>query len=135
MMEASRFGAAPSRSAGVTTALPAFQLLLLLSMAHLVADFGLQGDRMAREKCPGHGLTLAWGWWLSSHAATHGLLVALLSGLPLLGLAEWLAHALIDFAKCRRMFSLAVDQLLHILCKLLWVAIAVQLQRLPAWLS
>ncbi|MEB3199199.1 MAG: DUF3307 domain-containing protein [Synechococcaceae cyanobacterium] len=115
-------------------ALPAFNLLVLLCMGHLIADFGLQGDRMAREKCPGHDITLWWGWWLSSHAAMHGLLVALLTGLPLLGLAEWVVHAVIDLAKCRRMFSLTIDQVLHLVCKLLWVAIAVHLQRVPAWL-
>ena len=39
-------------------------LFLLLVMAHFVADFGLQNDRMAVEKCPGKGVTLPWQWWL-----------------------------------------------------------------------
>jgi hypothetical protein len=48
-------------------------------------------------------------------------LVAVLTGLPLLGLAEWLAHALIDHLKCRGLFGLGADQGLHLACKLVWV--------------
>lgn len=106
-------------------------LLALLVMAHFLGDFGLQSDRMAVEKCPGCDRTLPWPWWLTAHAAIHGLLVALLTGLPLLGLAEWAAHAVIDLFKCRGRYSLAVDQLLHLLCKLLWTALAVARLGLP----
>ena len=56
-------------------------LFLLLVMAHFVADFGLQNDRMAVEKCPGKGVTLPWQWWLGSHAAIHGFFVAVLKSL------------------------------------------------------
>jgi hypothetical protein len=97
-------------------------LLALLLMGHFVADFVLQHDRLAVEKGPGADVTLNWRWWLTSHAACHGLFVALLTGLPSLGMAEWAAHWLIDFAKCRWRLSLALDQALHALCKVLWVA-------------
>jgi hypothetical protein len=90
---------------------------------------------MASEKCPGRGTTLGWGWWLGSHAAIHGLLVALLTGLPLLGVAEWAVHALIDLGKCRGRYNLAIDQMLHLVCKLAWVLIVLRLERLPAWLA
>ena len=99
-------------------------LFLLLAMAHFLADFGLQNDRMAVEKCPGKGVTLPWQWWLWSHAAIHGFFVAVLTGVPLLGLAEWLVHGLIDIAKCRKAYSLKADQVLHLLTKLLWAALA-----------
>lgn len=98
-------------------------LLALLAMAHFVADFVLQHDRLAVEKCPGADATLPWYWWLTGHAACHGLLVGLLTGIPLLGVAEWVAHWLIDYLKCRNRFNLAVDQLLHLLCKGLWIAL------------
>ena len=110
-------------------------LFALLAMGHFLSDFGLQGDRMASEKCPGRGFTLGWGWWMASHAAIQGLLVALFTGLPLLGLAEWGVHALIDLGKCRGSYNLAFDQTLHLLCKLVWVLIALRLERLPAWLT
>jgi hypothetical protein len=110
-------------------------LFALLAMGHFLGDFGLQGERMASEKCPGRGVTLGWGWWMASHAAIQGLLVALFTGLPLLGLAEWLAHALIDIGKCRGIYNLAVDQTLHLLCKLLWVLLTLRLERVPVWLA
>jgi hypothetical protein len=98
-------------------------VLPLLLMAHFLCDFGLQSDRMAREKCPGCDPTLPWGWWLTAHSAIHGLAVALLTGLPPLGVAEMAVHALIDHSKCSGRISLRVDQTLHLLCKGLWVVV------------
>lgn len=97
--------------------------LILLVLAHFVCDFVLQSDRMAAEKIPGMDSTLNWRWWLSGHAATHGLAVALITGVPLLGLAETALHAIIDLMKARLRFSLALDQTLHILCKLIWAVV------------
>lgn len=99
----------------------AFNLLILLAMAHFVCDFTLQSDRMALEKVPGKDETLSWKWWITAHAGTHGLAVALLTGLPSLGALEWGAHILIDWCKPRFRFSLAVDQGLHLMCKCLWI--------------
>lgn len=101
-------------------------ILLLLVMGHFVGDFVLQHDRMAVEKSPGHDVTLSWTWWLTGHAACHGLIVALLTGVPLLGLAEWVVHWLIDWGKCRLRYSLMLDQTLHLLCKVLWVLLLTQ---------
>ncbi|MFM2081274.1 MAG: hypothetical protein RLZZ219_1956 [Cyanobacteriota bacterium] len=100
-------------------------LFSLLAMGHFFADFGLQHDRMAVEKCPGKDVTLAWQWWLTAHSAIHGFVVALLTGVVWLGLAEWFVHALVDLAKCRRRFDLRIDQALHLLAKLLWAGLAV----------
>jgi hypothetical protein len=114
--------------------LPAtFNLFLMLAMAHFVGDFGLQSDRMAREKCPGCGVTLGWGWWLTSHAAIHGFLVGMVTQSPLLGAAEWIVHVLIDVGKCRRLWTLSFDQALHIICKLLWAWLAVRQASTPLW--
>jgi hypothetical protein len=101
-----------------------FDLVLLLVMGHFLADFALQNDRMAVEKCPGKAVVLPWGWWLTAHAAIHGFVVAWITGLPLLGLAEWLVHACIDLGKCRGCYRLNLDQTLHLLCKLLWAVLA-----------
>jgi hypothetical protein len=105
----------------------ALNLLILLVLAHFVCDFALQSDRMAREKITGADVTLDWRWWLTAHAATHGLAVALLTALPLLGLAETLLHAIIDWLKGRLRFSLLLDQALHLIAKLAWVAVAIAL--------
>ena len=102
-------------------------LLILLILGHFVGDYSLQGDKMAIEKCPGKDVTIDWRWWLTAHTSTHGLIVALFTGVPLLGLAELAAHFLIDYGKCRIHYSLLIDQSLHLLCKVLWVAILVVL--------
>ncbi|MGB1417197.1 MAG: DUF3307 domain-containing protein [Synechococcus sp.] len=99
------------------------QLFILLILGHFLADFPLQNDRMAVEKCPGKDVVLNWRWWLSAHAATHGFVVAMLTGWPVLGVAEMLTHGLIDYGKCRLHYSLAVDQALHWLCKAVWVLV------------
>ncbi|MCP9923374.1 DUF3307 domain-containing protein [Synechococcus lacustris] len=99
-------------------------LLLLLLMGHFLGDFALQNGRMAREKCPGPNHSLPWGYWLTAHGAIHGLIVALLTGIPLLGLAEWLVHMLIDWGKCRNFYRLPVDQSLHLASKAIWALLA-----------
>ena len=95
-------------------------VLLLLMHVLFVCGFPLQTDRMVLEKVPGLDVTLDWRWWLLSHSATHGLAVALITGLPLLGLAELVLHAIIDWSKSRFRFSLTCDQALHIACKCVW---------------
>jgi hypothetical protein len=111
-----------------------FNLFLALSMGHFVGDFGLQSDRMAREKCPGQGVTLGWGWWLTSHAGIHGFIVAMVTQIPLLGVAEWVVHMITDIGKCRRLWGLGFDQGLHLLIKLIWAFVAVQVSAGPGWL-
>jgi hypothetical protein len=101
------------------------QLFFLLVMGHFLGDFGLQSDRMAQEKCSGKDRTLPWQWWLTSHAAIHGLLVGLISGVAWLGLSEWIAHILIDYGKCRHRYGLGVDQALHMGCKAVWVGVMI----------
>ena len=100
-------------------------LLILLSLGHFFADYPLQGDKMAVEKCPGMDVTMDWCWWLIAHTATHGFFVAVLTGIPILGLAELIAHFLIDYGKCRLRYSLLLDQSLHLVCKTIWVGLVI----------
>ena len=102
-----------------------FELFVLMAMGHCLADFPLQTDRMAVEKCAGKDVTLNWKWWLCAHAGVHGLVVALITGVPFLGLAEWGIHILIDYGKCKHLYKLSTDQALHIGCKIVWAGVLV----------
>lgn len=97
-----------------------FNAVILLAMGHFVCDFVLQNDRMAVEKVRGSDVTLDWRYWLSAHSATHGLAVALITGIPSLGLIEWICHFGIDYIKGKNRISLLQDQALHLCCKVVW---------------
>ena len=97
-----------------------------LGAGHALCDYPLQGDFLARAKnrtapLPG----VPWYQALGAHAIIHGGTVALLTGIPLLGLAEAAAHAFIDDLKCTGRIGFNTDQALHILCKVAWVGIAI----------
>lgn len=99
------------------------QLFFALLVGHALADYPLQGDFLARaknRKQPIPGVP----WWqaLTAHAAIHGGAVWLVTGRIELALAELACHWLIDSAKCEGRISFNTDQALHILCKVVWVA-------------
>lgn len=89
--------------------------------AHWVADYPLQGDFLATAKSAGP-LRI---YHLVAHAGIQGAGVFLVTGSLALGLAEWAAHTAIDEAKCRGWTTFAVDQMLHVLCKMVWLAMIV----------
>lgn len=100
--------------------------LLLLITGHFVADYPLQGDAVATGK--NKNLEYAkfgvpWYYWMAGHAATHSMVVALVTQNFFAGLFEFVAHFIIDWLKCSRMINLHVDQLLHIICKLIIVGV------------
>ena len=66
-----------------------------------------------------------WSYWLTSHAFTHGGLVALLTGNVFLGIAETAAHWIIDFGKCEKWYGIHTDQFFHLAFKIVWFLIYV----------
>lgn len=98
-----------------------------LLVGHLAGDYLLQSDTIASNKNPWAGTDLQkqvpWYYWMGAHAAMHGAVVTLVLGSVGLGVAETAAHFLIDLGKCRRWYGIHVDQLLHLLCKALWLAV------------
>lgn len=99
------------------------ELIFKLIVGHAVGDFALQTDFIAKFKSRWNDQT-GTGMWIYvsiSHALVQGGMVFLATGNTYLGIAETGAHWLIDFAKCDSMISLHTDQLLHLLCKALWV--------------
>lgn len=94
----------------------------LLLAGHALADYPLQGDFLAKGKqglIPGvPRLTI-----LLMHGLIHGGVVALITGSVWLGIAETTAHCFIDEAKTKNLFNFNGDQLLHVVCKLIWFLI------------
>jgi hypothetical protein len=102
-------------------------MLLLLLVAHALADFPLQGDFLAKFKAPGLRLPTGeaiWPWCMSAHCLIHAGFVGILTGNPWLGIAEFVAHGTVDLLKCRGRISFAQDQGLHIGCKVAWWLLA-----------
>lgn len=94
-------------------------LALMLLVAHWVADYPLQGDFLSSAKQNGP----LRAYHLIAHAGIQGGAVFLITGSIVLGLAEWVLHAIIDEAKIRGATTFAQDQVLHIVCKALWLAV------------
>lgn len=103
--------------------MPLIAMFLALLAVHALADYPLQGPYLsaAKRRLSPEGAGGVWCWALVSHAAIHGLGIWLVTRSLGLALAEVVAHALIDFAKCERKINVHADQIAHVLCKLLWV--------------
>jgi hypothetical protein len=109
-----------------------FELFFLLLIGHAIADFALQNDFMAMAK--NHTTDLGkqfWHWVLPAHALIHSGFVYMITGSFTLTLVEFIAHSVIDFAKCDGEISLNMDQFLHIACKALYVVLLVTQVPLP----
>lgn len=99
-------------------------LLLALIVGHALCDYPLQGDFLAKgknHKAPIPGVD----WWiaLSAHAAIHAGAVGYLTADPMLGVAEFFVHCAIDYGKCDGRYGFRTDQVLHIACKVAYVAV------------
>lgn len=102
-------------------------ILFYLLGAHALADFVFQNDAMAINKNRNAKTELQrhvpWYYWLLSHSLVHGLGVALITQSAILGVLETICHFTIDFFKCEKVYSIHMDQYLHILCKIIWTVI------------
>jgi hypothetical protein len=107
-------------------------MLLFLLAGHALMDYALQSEAMATCKCRRANSPLQqsvpWYYWLTAHALLHGAAVGLLIqwGYVDWYLAVWfaaaetVAHWLIDFGKCEKLYGIHIDQALHVLCKVAW---------------
>lgn len=122
------------------------ELLFWLLVAHSLCDYPLQGEYLAAAKRRNSGHSTPWWIALTAHSLIHAGAVALITGSIALGLAEFVAHWIIDYLKCdgwltglclrwakrypagwreRGMYrAFVTDQGLHVACKLAWAAFA-----------
>jgi hypothetical protein len=101
------------------------ELAVALLTAHAICDYPLQGDFLAKAKnrhaaMPG----VPWYQAMGAHAVIHGGSVAAITGIWWLGVAEAVAHFIIDDLKCSEEIDFNTDQILHVLCKVAWLGIA-----------
>lgn len=100
-----------------------FSLFFWLLVGHALSDYPLQGSFLSAAKRVNGVANFPWWIALSAHALIHGGSVALVTGSVTLGLLETLCHFVIDKLKCENMFGVAIDQALHVVCKIVWVII------------
>jgi len=113
------------------TQMAPFSLFFLFLAGHALADYALQTEWIATNKNRHvrKGLSpeaqkqmqIIWPHLLTAHSLHHGLIVYLVSQSITLGVAETVAHWLIDFGKCEKWYGFHTDQALHVVCKILWV--------------
>uniref|UniRef100_A0A6M3KVD6 DUF3307 domain-containing protein n=1 Tax=viral metagenome TaxID=1070528 RepID=A0A6M3KVD6_9ZZZZ len=107
-------------------------LFFLLIFGHCIADTSLQPDSMSRGKSRhnpidpnrvpvGQKPMKLWYMWLTHHSFIHGGIVYIITGSFLYFYLEIISHWIIDFFKCESKFDPRVDQLLHIIIKLIFV--------------
>lgn len=101
-----------------------FQLLI----GHVMGDFVFQRSIMATSKSRHAEIYKSagprfppWYYWMGSHSIIHGGAVYLVTGSLALGLAETALHFVIDYSKCEHWIGVHTDQILHIVCKLVYL--------------
>ena len=113
-------------------------MFFFLLAGHALADYPLQNEAMATCKNRRANLPLQksvpWYYWMAAHALIHGGTVGVivrwweysLNAAILIGIMETVIHIFIDIGKCERLFGIAVDQALHIICKAVWCLLLVR---------
>jgi hypothetical protein len=127
-------------------------LFVLLILGHCVADMGLQTEAITKgkkrnrdpSKCwipEGQKYYPCWRFFLSGHGMIHGFVticvfimasyMGIYSGdlgfIVWIGAEESILHTLIDFLKGENVTNPPRDQLLHYLCKGLYIALAIMM--------
>lgn len=98
-----------------------YEVLFMLLAGHALADYPLQGDFLANGKNRNTELgKIFWPYALPSHALIHGGTVFLITHSLPCAIAETIIHGVTDWLKCEKKISLFQDQLIHVLCKVLW---------------
>ena len=99
-------------------------LMILFILCHALADYPLQGDYLSKAKAgliPGANRHYA----LFMHSSIHAGLVFLISHSYIITAGELLIHYVTDELKVKHKISYALDQAIHLTCKVIWAALLV----------
>ena len=100
-----------------------------LLAAHALTDYVLQPEYMARLKRPQGGTAEErskygpWWWWMLAHSLINGLGVSLALSSVAAGIYETCVHFWIDRSKTTGILTTNMDQLGHLLSKVLWLIV------------
>ena len=105
------------------------QVLFALAIGHALADFPLQGEFLAMCKNRRHLIRLKdpnlppemWVTCMAAHCLIHAGMVWAITGSVVLGAVELVVHWMLDMAKCEGKTGFTLDQIMHILCKVVYV--------------
>lgn len=97
-------------------------LFMKLLIGHTLADFVLQSEFMSAAKNRHTTPYKDVPWWIimSYHCLIHAAMVSIVAGSWSIGVLEFIVHFMIDTWRCDKEYSFLVDQVLHILFKVLW---------------
>lgn len=102
-----------------------YEYVFFLIFVHCLADYPLQGEFLAKAKDRTSDLgKIFWRHALFAHSMIHAGMVTLVTNSIILGMCEFFVHAITDDLKCRKKISMAIDQTIHIGCKLVWAWVA-----------
>lgn len=105
------------------------EMFFLFICGHAMADFVFQSRDMAKMKSRHtpfiwDGVEYCiWPYVLSAHCLTHGLMVYLVTKNVWLGITETVLHFGIDQLKIDGKIGVHLDQLLHIICKGVYICV------------
>lgn len=96
--------------------------LFYLLSAHFLCDYPLQGDFIGKFKNRNIPREFEIPWWhlMIAHSFIHAGAVLLITGNIYFTLFELFAHFIIDVLKCEGYTDINIDQLLHLICKVLY---------------
>lgn len=101
-------------------------LFTALLFFHFLLDYPLQGDFLSKAKNRYNPIPhVPWYQAMFAHTAMHGVVVAFLTGIPVLGMFEMAIHWWTDDQKCRGELTYNQDQAIHIICKVVWTIVTV----------